>query len=78
MAMIFVLNELNNEIERLNKSVLSGLKKISVLDFKYLLNDDFLVKMDIAAMSNSLETRAPFLGKDIIQFAASLPDRFQD
>lgn len=73
----FVLNELNNEIERLNRSVLSGLRKITVLDFKYLLNDDFLVKMDIAAMSNSLETRAPFLGKDIIQFAASLPDGFK-
>jgi len=73
----FVLNELHNEIEKLNKSVLSGFRKISTLDFKYLLNDDFLVKMDIAAMSNSLETRAPFLGKDIIQFAASLPDKFK-
>jgi asparagine synthase (glutamine-hydrolysing) len=31
-----------------------------------------LPKMDIAAMQNALETRAPFLGKEVLDFAARL------
>lgn len=42
-------------------------------DFDNYLNDDILVKVDRASMSNSLEVRAPFLNKNIIKFAKSLP-----
>jgi asparagine synthase (glutamine-hydrolysing) len=43
------------------------------LDMGIYLPDDLLVKMDIAAMSNSLETRAPFLNHELVEFAARIP-----
>jgi len=38
-------------------------------DFRYYLPEDILVKVDRASMSNSLEMRAPFLSKELIEFA---------
>ena len=43
------------------------------VDTKTWLADDILVKVDRAAMANSLESRAPFLDSDLVEFAASLP-----
>ena len=37
------------------------------------LPDDDLVKVDRAAMAHGLETRAPFLDRDLVEFALSLP-----
>lgn len=37
------------------------------------MQDDILVKVDRAAMYNSLETRVPFLDPDLIEFAWRLP-----
>lgn len=42
-------------------------------DVGLYLPDDLLVKIDIAAMAHSLETRAPFLQHSVVEFAARIP-----
>lgn len=68
---------LRNDFRRLNRSGLSGLKKIMNMDFDTNLFSDLLVKMDIATMAHSLEGRSPFLGKELLEFAPGLPDAYK-
>lgn len=42
------------------------------LDQKIVLPNDFLYKVDMCSMANSLEVRCPFLDKNLIEFASSL------
>ena len=49
------------------------LDNIVRMDFIWSLPYDLLVKMDIAAMANSLETRSPFLDKELVEFALRIP-----
>jgi asparagine synthase (glutamine-hydrolysing) len=46
-------------------------------DIMTYLPNDLLVKVDIATMANSLEARSPFLDHHVIEFAASLPEKYK-
>jgi asparagine synthase (glutamine-hydrolysing) len=46
-------------------------------DINTYLPNDLLVKVDIATMAVSLEARSPFLDHHVIEFAASLPEKFK-
>ncbi len=43
----------------------------------FYLQDNILMKVDRAAMMNSLETRAVFLDNDLVEFCRRLPNRFK-
>jgi asparagine synthase (glutamine-hydrolysing) len=47
------------------------------VDSMHYLPDDILVKVDRAAMHNSLETRAPFLDHRLIELAWTMPKKYK-
>lgn len=51
----------------------SDLERCLYLCAKHYLQDGVLVKVDRASMANSLEVRAPFLDRDLVEFAARCP-----
>lgn len=66
----------NNDISDLFKNFfdlkMDAVTILQQMDIKYYLPDDILVKTDRASMFNGLETRAPFLSKDIHSLSLSL------
>ncbi|MGI8889863.1 MAG: asparagine synthase (glutamine-hydrolyzing) [Chthoniobacterales bacterium] len=54
----------------------SGLKgdfqRLQYLCLKLYLQDDILLKVDRASMAHSLEVRAPFLDRDVVEYAARI------
>lgn len=74
----FLDNQIESFIQQVSKyDHFSKLQKIMFLDFNLLLAGVLLVKMDIATMANSLEGRSPFLSKDMLEFAPSIPDKYK-
>jgi asparagine synthase (glutamine-hydrolysing) len=53
---------------------LSPASKQALIDLKYYLPDDLLVKVDRASMRYSLETRVPLLDYRLVEFALNLDD----
>ncbi|MEM0938315.1 MAG: asparagine synthase (glutamine-hydrolyzing) [Bacteroidota bacterium] len=46
-------------------------------DLKMVLPGDILTKVDLMSMANGLEVRVPFLDKDLVAFARSLPPDYK-
>ncbi|UCG37749.1 MAG: asparagine synthase (glutamine-hydrolyzing) [bacterium] len=44
-------------------------------EFRYKMVDDFLLNEDKTSMANSLEVRVPFLDRELVEFAFSIPAR---
>lgn len=55
----------------------SDYEKTTYYYYRTYLQDDILVKVDRASMYNSLEVRAPFLDKNVIEFVNSLPKSYK-
>ena len=64
-------------LEGFKSHSLSGLQKMLLADFEAILFGVLLPKMDIATMAHSLEGRSPFLAKEILEFAPSIPDNYK-
>ena len=55
----------------------SPLNRLLAANFHSYLHDDLLVKADRMSMANSLELRAPFLDRALIEYVASIPDDYK-
>jgi asparagine synthase (glutamine-hydrolysing) len=53
------------------------LNKMLYVDTKTSLPDDLLLKADKMTMANSIELRVPMLDHKVLEFAASLPEKFK-
>ncbi len=56
---------------------MGSLNRYLAFDQRYYLSDDILQKVDRMSMAHSLEVRPPFLDHRIVEFAASLPEKFK-
>jgi asparagine synthase (glutamine-hydrolysing) len=61
-----------DEMNRI-KIPLDPLDRMTLADSLSYLTEDILQKVDRAAMAVGLETRVPFLDKDVVEFAARIP-----
>ena len=74
-----------NSIDRLQhlRGVMDGmagrspLSQLLLANFASYLPDDLLPKVDRCSMANSLETRAPFLDRELMEYVATLPDDYK-
>jgi asparagine synthase (glutamine-hydrolysing) len=55
----------------------STLSRMLAANFTSYLADDLLVKTDRCTMAAALEARSPFLDRELIEYAARLPDRLK-
>tara|TARA_B110000003_G_scaffold275033_1_gene316485 strand:- start:7080 stop:9017 length:1938 start_codon:yes stop_codon:yes gene_type:complete len=53
------------------------IKKMMDVDIKYYLSDDILCKVDRSSMFSSLETRVPFLNREIYDLVKNMPLNFR-
>lgn len=56
---------------------LNNVENSMLFDQNIILNGDMLVKVDRASMLNSLETRAPFMDKDVVEYSYNIPVCFK-
>jgi asparagine synthase (glutamine-hydrolysing) len=58
-------------------AALSPLGRLLLANFRTYLPGDLLVKTDRMTMANSLEARSPFLDRELLEYAAMLPDAWK-
>ena len=58
------------------KEYKSNANKVQYMDLKTYLPFDILTKVDIASMLNGLEVRTPMVDKEVVSFAATIPESF--
>ncbi len=68
---------MREHLEQIVQGDFSELSKLMLADDSCLLVSNLLVKMDIATMAHALEGRSPFLSRDFVTFAPTLPDRLK-
>jgi asparagine synthase (glutamine-hydrolysing) len=64
-------------LERLSTRGGDLLNRQLATDFELFLADDILVKVDRMSMATSLEARAPFLDKNVVELAFRMPGSFK-
>jgi len=64
-------------LERERMTGRSALSRLLQINFISYLSDDLLVKVDRMTMAHALEARSPFLDREMVEYAAALPDRFK-
>jgi asparagine synthase (glutamine-hydrolysing) len=69
------LHHLRRDLDELGR--LSPLGQLLLANFRTYLPGDLLVKTDRMTMAASLEARAPFLDRELTEFAATLPDEWK-
>ncbi|MGH9732652.1 MAG: asparagine synthase (glutamine-hydrolyzing) [Candidatus Acidiferrales bacterium] len=70
------ISELLHEL-RSPSNTMGNLNRFLSLDQKCYLPDDILYKSDRMSMAHSVELRPPFLDHRLVEFAASLPEKFK-
>jgi asparagine synthase (glutamine-hydrolysing) len=55
----------------------NDMNEVLLNDMHLVLPGDMLVKVDLMSMANSLEIRSPFLDKDVVDFAFTLPAKYK-
>lgn len=60
-----------------NGENLSDLDKINIYDLNMYLPGDLLSKIDRSSMMASVETRAPFLDKDLVEYVYNIPIEYK-
>lgn len=72
-----IYEDMKARFKEINSTLNNGLDKIMCMDFQTILFADLLVKIDIATMAHSLEGRSPFLSKELLEFAPTLPTPYK-
>jgi len=69
--------EHRQQIAALPENRRDDMSRILAVDTRFGLPNQILQKTDLASMYNSLEVRVPFLDRDVVEYALSLPSEYK-